>query len=426
YGLNSFLQKQKNDEKSHILLLKIAHIGYHFIFEALSSGHEIYQLSGNSIIKYSFFCERKYLNLDISKENSDERWKKTANKLDDNNIVTWINSEYGFKVSEIILPKLKYFVQNVCPDILKSFKFFINFYQKEKIDFVITPHKCSPCEFAAIAAANSVEGTKSVCIQHGNEAFVNKSWYNHEMKDYNIFICTDAEIKEHFHGICKQNNYPTDICCSSHRLQNVKKIRCIRNLQKTASKEKQRIIYLPTMFAGDTRMLERNFYPDTWYYKFTKTLIEYFSTQKKYTFVWKGLPISDAKYNPIPDFIKDNHFDNIEIATNPFTEHLLNADRVICDYPSTGFYESIVAGVPTMSLYHRSFELRKTALDYFGDILKPYSNVQEAIEKIGNFLNSNPELYISDIETKDKNIVEILDEINFLKKMERKKVNMAK
>ena len=111
---------------------------------------------------------------------------------------------------------------------------------------------------------------------------------------------------------------------------------------------------------------------------------------------------------------------------NPFIEHLLTADRVICDYPNTGFYESIVASVPTMSLYHTSFELRKTALAYFEDILKPYSNVQEAIEKIENFLNSNPELYISDVETKDKNIVEILEEINFSKKRNGKKVNMTK
>ena len=68
-----------------------------------------------------------------------------------------------------------------------------------------------------------------------------------------------------------------------------------------------------------------------------------------------------------------------------------------------------------MSLYHRSFEQRRTAVEYFGGILKPYSNVQEAIEEIKNFLDSTPELYISNIETKDKNIVEILEEINFSK-----------
>ena len=181
-------------------------------------------------------------------------------------------------------------------------------------------------------------------------------------------------------------------------------------MQKKDADEKVRIIYLPTMFNEGVRM-ESNVYPDAWYYKFQKELIEFFSNKKEFIFVWKVIPASDVIYNPIPDFIKDNNFSNIEVAANPFREHLLSADRVICDYPSTGFYESLIAGIPTISLYYENFKIRNTAIKYFGEKLKPFSTTEEAIEIIKKFLNSKPKLYTGSIDTEDKNVAEILETI---------------
>jgi hypothetical protein len=130
--------------------------------------------------------------------------------------------------------------------------------------------------------------------------------------------------------------------------------------------------------------------------------------------VWKGLPPSGEVYNiynPIPDFIKDNRFSNIEVATNPFPQHLRSADRVICDFPSTGFYESVIAGVPTMSLYHKALIVRKSAVDYFGNLLKPFSDSREAIKHIEEFLNSKAELYRATVDVEDSHILDILEEV---------------
>ena len=186
----------------------------------------------------------------------------------------------------------------------------------------------------------------------------------------------------------------------------------VRNLRvKHKGNLKNRIVFLPTMFMGDTRRLDGTTQPDTWYYEFQKLLIEHFSRKGEYTFVWKGLPTSDAIYNPIPEFIRDNNFSNIEIATNPFVEHLLLADRVICDYPSTGFYESVVAGVPTISLYHKAFKVRRSAVEYFGNLLKLFSTIPEAIKHIDEFLNSDPELYKTTIEMGDESVLHILEKV---------------
>jgi hypothetical protein len=165
------------------------------------------------------------------------------------------------------------------------------------------------------------------------------------------------------------------------------------------------------MLRGNYGRFDCAHYPDNWYYKLQKALIEYFSTKTEYTFVWKGLPQSDVIYNPIPDFIKDNNFNNIDIATNLFVEHLLSADRVICDYPSAGFYEAVIAGVPTMSLYHQAFKVRRSAVEYFRNLLTLYSTIPEAIKHIDEFLNSDPALYKTTIEMGDESLLHILEKV---------------
>jgi hypothetical protein len=191
----------------------------------------------------------------------------------------------------------------------------------------------------------------------------------------------------------------------------VKKIARLREKRGSTAVRKNRVIYLPNFMMWDLRRNEGDPYSDTWYYQLQKSLIKYFSTRGDYTFVWKGLPQSEQIYNPIPDFIRDNRFSNIEIATNPFVEHLLTADRVIHDCASTGFYESVVAGVPTMSLYHKSAINRPGAVDYFGNLLKLFTDTPEAIKHIDEFLNNDAELYKMTIDTGDKNIFDIIEEI---------------
>jgi hypothetical protein len=92
----------------------------------------------------------------------------------------------------------------------------------------------------------------------------------------------------------------------------------------------------------------------------------------------------------------------------PLTEYLLSANRVICDYPSTGFYESVTAGVPTVCLYHEALKVRKSGVDYFGNLMKPFSKFPKAINIIDEFLSNAPNLYIKTMETGDESVLNIL------------------
>ena len=412
YGFFSIKNKK---DRLNILQLNIAYNGLHVVIDALKQGHNPYILINNRILNFYYFGIKRF-DVKIGMNFNDNvvyDWNKIAQLLENHELIEWINEKCSIEVSEIVLPNLKYFVSNVCPKLLAYFKIFIKFYKEEKIDFVLSSYMQSIIELAALSAANHYKGIKTVCVEHGDDVFENLLWRFKEITDSDICVVTNEENKHNLENLCKQYALPTKIYSSSNRLLNILKIGCLRTTKNKKKFGYNKIIYLPTLFVWDAMRIDSNDYlSPTRYYKFQKTLIEYFSKKQEYMFVWKGLLQSDAIYNPIPDFIRDNKFNNIQIATDMFQNHLLTAGKVICDFPSTGFYESVVAGVPAMSLYHKDFKVRKSAVDDFGNMLKMYSDIPEAIKHIDEFLNSDMESYITTIDIGDKSIVEILEENN--------------
>jgi hypothetical protein len=410
---NRFFPSQISPAPLNILLLKLTHTGEGFIIEALKRGHNVYQLVDKAIARCTCYGTRKEYNLKAEtarpKVPDDNVWEKTAGGLEGHELINQINELCQCDVSGIILPGLKYFVSRVCPEIVNNYRMFSDFYQKAKVDFVITPHEIKTAEFAAIAAAGRYHSTRSVDLQHGDSALAANFWDIIFLSRFDIDITSNEEFREYFERRCQLKNFTANIYRSPHRLLPVKRLGLRRETGKSV--KKNRIVYLPTFFVGEHARFDRAYYPDTWYYQFQRALIEYFSTRQEFTFVWKGLPTSDVLYNPIPDFIKANNYKNIKIATDPFTRHLLTADRVILDYPSTGFYESVVAGISTLSLYHRTLRLRQSAVDFFGNLMAPFTETAEAIGHIEKFLESDPELYKANINMQGSGILDILEEI---------------
>ncbi|MFC1991148.1 hypothetical protein ACFLVC_00185 [Chloroflexota bacterium] len=404
--------KRAELNKLNIFMLRSDYIGEDFIIDALTRGHNIYMLSGDSILKYSHLGARRHLNLKVEYDKvagiNNGIWGQSANLLEGHDLIKWFNEQFQLDVSEIVLPRLRYFISNVCPEILGYFKALTKFYKKEQTDILLAPFRSTLIEYAAVAAANYHERVKTVCFSHGDSVSNSKTWNIVELENFNIYIASNTETKVFYSCLGKTINSLTKLYSSPHRLLNVKKIGHLRE-KRRGKIRKNRIIYLPTFTLWDNRRMDGGPYPDTWNYKFQKSLIEYFSTRREYTFVWKGLPQSEKIYNPIPDFIKDNNFSNIEVAVNSFSEHLLSADRVICDLPSTGFYEAVIAGVPTMSLCYKALIVRKSAEDYFENLLKFFSDIPEAIKYIDEFLNSDSELYKVTIELEDNSILNILE-----------------
>ena len=189
----------------NILMLKLGYGGELFIKDALKRGHNVFLKSENTIFKYTVFGLKKYYKL----KNDDswsfviseykENWQTAANQLiNQAKILGWINDKCGVDVSGIILPRLQYFISSICPEILGYFNDYVNFYNKNDIDFVITPHETSPDEVAAIAAARYNKKTKSICFMHGSGIYALDMWDITEIDHHDIYFALYEEIKEYF------------------------------------------------------------------------------------------------------------------------------------------------------------------------------------------------------------------------------------
>jgi hypothetical protein len=167
----------------NILMLKLGYGGDLFIKDALKRGHNVFLKSEDTIFKYTLFGLKKYYILNNSDSESfvnpeyKEIWQNAANLLiNQPEILGGINNKCGVDVSDIILPRLQYFISSIGPEILGYFNEYVNFYNKNNIDFVITPHEWLPDEVAAIAATRHSVNTKSICFWHGSGVYAIDMW----------------------------------------------------------------------------------------------------------------------------------------------------------------------------------------------------------------------------------------------------------
>ena len=411
--LRSVSRPKKQKHVLNILQLNIAYNGFEIIKDVFVKGHNAYLLTGNRIFKFHRFGFRifdiKHNNAHI--ENAFHNWDQTAQLLETHELIKWINEKCSLDVSNIVLPNLKYFISNICPVLLQYYEIFLSFYETESIDVVLSPYMQSTIELAAIAAANKCEHTKTTCVEHGDDVFKNSFWRQKELINFNILIVSDEENKQYLESICEKYKFGTKIYSSSERMRPMIKLGEYGRAGKYGSLDNNNeIIYLPTFLNWDSLWIDANInISPTKYYKFQKSILDNFAQKDDYTFIWKGLFSSERLYNPISNLIKDAGIENVKTETGHFKKYLPYANKVICDYPSTGMYESIIAGVPTMCLCSDELSVRKSGIQLFENVIKFYHNVDEAIEHIDEFINTDPEQYAASLEICDNKLIDIIE-----------------
>ena len=418
-GLSIISSLLRRKDTLNVLLLKSGYGSEELIKDFIRCGHRVFLKSGEKILKCSPFCISQYCKI---KKNNDYakiepefegNWKKIEEYLNNQTkILDWINQNCGVDVSTIVLPRLQYFIGIICPKIPCLIDGYVQFYNDNNINFVITPHRSNPDEYAAIAATRYSKHTKSVCIQHGNSVFAGKFWDISELWPYDIYLATDEEIAGYFRKrINLYNDCTSQVTLSfSYRLNKVVGIG--RKKKFRVKRGRKTVIYVPTILQWDNTRLSGSKYEDVWYYKWQCALLKLFASRRDFRFIWKGIPTSNVIYDPILNVIHDQKYHNIEYATNSFVQWIKNVDLVLLDYPSTALYEAAVAKLPVMSLYHTSFVVvRESAVELFGNSLQPFSNIREGLDKVTEFFNSNSDEFVVSIPRSEKSMLETLEHL---------------
>ena len=334
-----------------------------------------------------------------------------SKEIEKTNMLSWVNDYCGINISAILLPRLLYFMNNFCPQVISLIDKYVTFYNDNQIDAVFTPHMVSLDEFAAISATRYSEKTKSACLQHGDEVFALKSWDFCEYAPYQIYFTTNYEREEYIKSRIKLGNLGTKVIQYPNRYEILPKVNKLKKEQSKHTTPKT-VVYVPTMYKWDNTCWGESRVPDTWYFSWHKELINFFSSRKDFNFIWKGIPASNDTCDPIPNLINDRGYKNIKYATEPFVKWIKKADLVLLDYPSTALYEAAVSGLPVMSLYFASFNIvRESAIELFGKSLQPFNDFDEGIVKIEKYLASNLDEFVVSIPYSETSVVETLKHI---------------
>lgn len=392
------LAKFKKNQKMNMLFLKTPRYILKIMNDVIKHGHNLYYIN-NDIIKlnFPFFKSINFRNLD----NDNLILNNSSLSTSQNDVTDWINDCCNLDVSSIILTRINYFIYNISPHIISKIEQYKDFYEKYKIDFVITPHEATLNEFAAIQATKLASNTKSICLQHGDSAFELKLWDYSEYWPYDLYLSTNTEMEEYIKNRIKLRHFNIKVNQYTERFDIISKRK--KNLGKKT------IVYVPIMYQWDNTFWCESRVPDTWYFSWHKELINFFGSMEDINFVWKGIPASNEIYDPIPNLINDRGYKNIKYMTEPFVKWIMKTDLVLLDYPSTALYEAAVSGLPVMSLYYAPFNIvRESAIKLFGRSLQAFCSFSEGIAKIDEFLSSNPVDFKVSIPRSEKSISDIL------------------
>jgi len=397
--LNLLKSKSPKTGKIRIMFNRLDDKLVGLVASLLEHGHEVYIKQGKSILKCTPFGLRSVTELKIDGDSKLSRQISDACSIaakeigTQENLFNWVNHRCGFDVRELIVPKFESFINNQC----REFLFFINefkeFYKKYRIDFVVTMFEVFPDEFAMISAASLNGATKTIHLQHGETIYPMSPIGEFDRYDY--YFSSEQGIDNYLKRVAGDGYLKgCQVHQASFRYTEYKDVRLLRK-NKPMNPKKKTVVFVPKICTWDKRYFNFPYYSPTWHYKLQKAIVELFAQRHDYEFIFKAAPQSDHIRNPMGSYILDKAFPNIRVSSSNLIDHLKRADRVIIDYPSTPMYEAAAAEVPMLVLRPQAYKSRDDeVLNLFSVTLQPFTDIDDAIVSISNFLNDDPKKYI--------------------------------
>ena len=323
----------------------------------------------------------------------------------------WIAELGGVGLAEFLLPRMRYFLEAVCPDLLAAARTFARLFAKERVDYVLTHSQARPWQCAAMNVATTAPGIVAVQVTHGYDPLV----YPRELTELpcNLYVTLDREYAAYFRTALNAQSGWDPVTVTHHPLW-IQRNGTGRTGggaspgRPAAHHARPRIVYVPTLFSGDVRRIGEPTYPPTWYYRFQLELARHFASRPEYEFVWKA-PEAELVYNPMREQIEALGARNITFRNGRLLDEYRQADRVINDVPSTPMIDALAMGLPTLVLTHECFAVRPGAREKFGRILQLFATPAEAKQAIDRFLDDAPNGYrVPVVEEAPGDLVEII------------------
>ena len=282
------------------------------------------------------------------------------------------------KTESILRPYFQSFFEEVCPAVVGRIPRIKKILSEYKIDSLVARAATHNHE-ASFRLAAAQTGTKRVCLQHGCQAIEFEMLKLAHAEYFDYFFAADPESKIYAEKEFVKMNH----LCQIKEYSELLKPPMVRRLR---GQEREKIIYLPTRGPVGVRILHNTKYPITWYFHLQLTILDKLAEIKDKDFYFKHAGIKDWLDGSTLEYLRTKNYSNIKVVSEPFSECLSWADRVIVDYPATSFYEAATAKVPLLGLYHKNIPVREGAKKIFAKSLCMFEDQDSLKKSIEDFL----------------------------------------
>jgi hypothetical protein len=403
------------------------------IADAIRRGHRVLFKEGERILELSGFWERgvKSFRLPGSGKTGglhDAARRAYERAAEDPALFGAIRNFEGLDVSRFMLPYLQHFTEELLPEMIAEAAAWERFYREEGVDFVVARASSSRHAVPALVAARAV-GTgrpvqaairgsnesahaagsvKNVCIQHGCLAVEEKVWYVTELDLFDYYFTANTGSRDYFEAaLMSVTPSACHVTESSHVFENLRK-KYPRRKRRAGSKKT--VLYVPKKLPGYARHFHNVVYPMMWYFRFQKELVDMLARRDDCEFIYKHQKDQFWAEEGILRYLREKGYSNIRVESGKLAAYVGEADRVLLDYPSTGFFEAACLAAPVMALYEAGLKVTRSMQRIFGRSLQSFASVEEALRKVTHFLDGPAGDYVVNLPLGGANFAETLEE----------------
>ena len=396
----NLLSREQQFKKNVLFLHTSTIVSDHLVRQFLRKGCNVYYLSDNVVYSMSDMFEKPVFSFKHMCEDSYYKSIKTETDLlastfgGKSSLVEWVNGKCGFDATQLILPYLKYFIEDVCSEILFKYKKFIAFYRDLDIDMVVATNASDNNSKSALAAAKNTNINR-ICFQHGTDIYNNRNWHINDIDNFDYYFTFEPLAEERFkRAACYDYVNNTKIFQMPYLLTNTRAKRTSKNIDRERKKElshKKRILYVPASKSNiHSRCYNNMTYPVLWYYELQKRLIDFFASKQEFEFIYKHANNTTRQWasKSIIPYINSKHSNNIILETRLIYEYIGEIDGVIVDRPTTPLFQGAMLEKPLLCLIPEfiSSHIDKNAFPLFGDNISVFQTDEDAVNSLNRFL----------------------------------------
>lgn len=323
----------------------------------------------------------------------------------DEDLRRWPESWFDGLAADIVMDRLALWLQGTMPEILAYASGFSALFAAERFDAVVAPYVAHPVEVGAFAAAGVSGNPKSVLIEHGDTAHLAPSW-DFELRASDVVFAPTDELATYFRG--RVHLYPgtaAEAEVGSYRWRQSAELPARRprppvwSLLRGQSparsspiafdRSKPVLVYLVTLIAGDRRYLNNAWYPDAWYFGLQRAIVDTLARHTQFNVIVKHFPGVTLDDGAIAEHVAKLSLPHVMTSTAPFSRWLPWTDRVVADIASTGLYEALIAGRPSVGLLWKNHVARPGAITALGPALVPFETIADAAAAVDRFASSS-------------------------------------